>query len=321
MDSGTWKERNRERAADLPGLLEQLLGLHAEAAGLEWITLPWLGRPTAVQYAFRGMACRHWDIESTLQHVAGLRTHDAGPLARERELIESFRRRSWRSLRDLERNYLGISAADVARDDPSERPLSWNGESIWSVLAIARHYGVPTRLVDWTHSVLIAAFFAAITNPQCDGAVWWFDQTRFELAVHEHWDDWCVPLRTDGSGQRAMEQRAFDDKATKWISKIHHGIPFHRMEVQGGFFTACGRLEMRQDKAIDQLQTPDRNGIPRGRVIIPRALKKRLLDELERQGLRATSLDYPGADCAGWQLARRSPDLGEENRCTHAVVP
>jgi hypothetical protein len=42
----------------------------------------------------------------------------------------------------------------------------------WDLLAIANHYGVPTRLLDWTQNPLIAAFFACIENPDVDGSVY-----------------------------------------------------------------------------------------------------------------------------------------------------
>jgi hypothetical protein len=38
-------------------------------------------------------------------------------------------------------------------------------------LFIMRHYGVPTRLLDWTESVLIATYFATEKN-NVDGAIW-----------------------------------------------------------------------------------------------------------------------------------------------------
>ena len=47
------------------------------------------------------------------------------------------------------------------------------------LLAIAQHNGLPTRLLDWSHNPLVAAFFAVTADPTQDGALYAIKYDRF----------------------------------------------------------------------------------------------------------------------------------------------
>ena len=68
--------------------------------------------------------------------------------------------------------------------------LDKNFENKLDYLSIAQHTGLPTRLLDWSHSPLIALFFAVVDNPEKDGALFLYSLTVNEVIPFEEIKDY-----------------------------------------------------------------------------------------------------------------------------------
>ena len=97
-------------------------------------------------YVFRGMDVASWSLETSLQRLPKKPDTDTGKI--EDALIRSFRK------------YASAGSFDQ--------------KSEWYVLAVAQHNGLPTRVLDWSSSPLVAAHFACGDEryKNDDGVVW-----------------------------------------------------------------------------------------------------------------------------------------------------
>ena len=104
------------------------------------------------RFIFRGQADSEWQLEPSLaRDLKRYKIPKDNAPALEQKARAEFAKQA----------HLRFSSLPL----PDEKDfLKW-----WELM---QHYNAPTRLLDWTKSAYVAAYFAVVAQPERDGAVW-----------------------------------------------------------------------------------------------------------------------------------------------------
>jgi len=124
-----------------------------------------------------------------------------------------------------------------------------------TALMVLRQYGVPTRLLDWSQSPYVAAYFAVCDHETKDGEIWTFDEPLYEREGAKQWERWReTTIEGDGRTFKA-ELTAFTvSEPHDWFICIFYprsGFP--RQNAQAGAYSLTAQFGRDHAHAIATL--------------------------------------------------------------------
>jgi hypothetical protein len=154
-----------------------------------------------------------------------------------------------------------------------------------------RHYGAPSRILDWTASPFVALYFAGLGDWDSDGVVW---VLRPSMLVPE-------TLKVDELGifRVKPELDADDTEGPLRLVAFQSEQPIQRLVVQQSHFTVCNH-PLQDHAGVTFLAAGGRSPAPEDsvRVVIPAAAKMPMLRKLRLANITAAAL-FPGLDGLG----------------------
>lgn len=221
-------------------------------------------------------------------------------ISSERNLLHRFRRRAYRELR---------------------------GVGDWGALFLAQHYGLPTRLLDWTSNALVALYFAASFETKeepCDAAVWGLvlrskrHDVDFLHEEREESDELYFTNEKELTDSR-IRQGLLKNKGTLSFSELQAPLrlkgvrmvyPFDvtsRIVTQAGAFTIQQNPWEDLEKYDPRKKSIDKQHIDIERIMrwkVPGRARLKIINELERSNIDYRTLfpDLGGIARGLWHL-------------------
>ena len=230
-------------------------------------------------FVYRGVPDKNYDLSSKLSRIC---RHD---LSLEASIIRSFKKYGYTDVKDC--------------------------SSFWQILAMGQHYGLPTRLLDWTYSPLVAAHFATenIYMYDHDGAIYCMDlkegERHLPLCLKKELAASCAQSFTMAMLQRHAENleelEALSENA--FFLFYEPASQSNRMSNQYALFSICSKKEYSITDLIDMEDTT------LYKIIIPKTVKLEIRDKLDYINI-SERLIYPGLDGICSWITRRYADLG-----------
>ena len=178
-----------------------------------------------------------------------------------------------------------------------------NDLSRW--LEIAQHYGIPTRLLDWTENPLVALYFACRENKECDAQIWLLHRMNY----YEEWKEQEKNMKIKEIVNNLLNGSWLDVKYPIIYTPYYFDS---RMSAQSSCFMLWGTDYRPFDKIVNSdcyldyttvdcdlnvAGTTDRNKFL-FRIFVKSISKQKIIRQLDVLGINEKTL-FPGLDGIG----------------------
>ena len=190
----------------------------------------------------------------------------------------------WKLLPGLMRGATGPSEATLlSRFKQSAAMLTErlpNTSFDWTFLM--QHYGVPTRLLDWSESPLVALYFAVeqwAEFPDCDAAVWCLNPTTLNknARIKDKTEAHYIPSFDDEEIESYSIESLRGARVELYPVATIATRNSSRIQAQLGVFTIHHTYQIAIEDVGDQSHVT--------KYVIPRSGRKMLLEELQLAGI------------------------------------
>lgn len=225
-------------------------------------------------WIFRGQKDSAWGLSSTLERAAP--SGFLRPLYESR-LKDSFRRRI----------HHFKSAESMVQS------------SLLELLALMQHYGVPTRLVDFTRSPFVAAFFA-FEEPRLgsgDCAIWAIKASALQEAAVERMKIGGKPHPWGplvGFGEDKIFEHFFGREKEFLVVPVDPLTNNLRQAHQQGIFICQSNIHRSLEDNLQECLGSDSTSIV-VKIILPNSLRIVALDSLNKMNINTSTL-FPGLE-------------------------
>ncbi|MGE5055546.1 MAG: FRG domain-containing protein [Acidobacteriota bacterium] len=224
-------------------------------------------------FAFRGLSNAAYIAESTLTRMGG----EYG--RREQSLLRNFRKYAHRNA--------------TPRD------------SLWNWIALAQHHGLPTRLLDWSFSPLVALHFATVDRAEWnrDAMVWCVDCVKIKKHLPPKLQRLLKREDSDVLTVEMLDEVAPTLAALDALSKKPFLAFFEppslddRIINQAALLSVSSRADLSVSRWLYEHQEVFH------RIVIPAKLKQEIRDKLDQANINERIL-FPGLDGLSLWLTR-----------------